>query len=109
MKNFIWTTTTVLWRGVAAVSLLMTLFVPVLFDAPGSLENRRVQALALSIAATPVLFLLAAILPWVFRRSLPAGFSCCPFSAFRRSSFSTKCESQRSEIRCLAARSGAVG
>lgn len=74
MKKFIWVATTVLWLCAAAMSLVMAMFLPTLFDAPGALENHKVQGLALGIAATPVLFLLAAIMPWVFRRKKFAGW-----------------------------------
>lgn len=83
MKTFIWVTTTVLWLIAAAVSLFISMFVPMLFDAPGSEENRAIQALALAITATPVLFLLAAILPWVFNRKRFAGWLfLLPFLGF---------------------------
>jgi len=74
MKNFLWIAATLLWLGVAVVSLLGVLFLPMLFDAPGSEDNRRLQAIAACIVATPVLCLMAATLPWIFKHKRHVGW-----------------------------------
>ena len=74
MKNFLWITTTLLWLGVAMVSGFAVLFLPMLFDAPGSQDNRGLQAMAVCIAAMPVLFLMAATMPWIYKHKRYAGW-----------------------------------
>lgn len=68
MKRVLWMTATGIWIVVGIVSSVAALFAPMLFDAPGTDKNPRVQALALAIVATPVLCLLGAWLPWAFMR-----------------------------------------
>jgi hypothetical protein len=74
MKSFLWIATTVLWLGVALVSLVGVLFLPMLFDAPGSEDSRKLQATALCILATPILCLMAATMPWILKRKRHAGW-----------------------------------
>lgn len=66
--NLRWLILTALWvlTGVAAgVPAMMT---PMMFDAPGSERNPVAIGLAISVAAFPLVCLLSAVLPWLFRK-----------------------------------------
>lgn len=56
--------TTLGWGLVGMLSFAMALFVPMLFDAPGSTENRTTVTLALATLALPVTCGLALLLSW---------------------------------------------
>jgi Na+/proline symporter len=73
MKSFFWIAMTLAWFALALVSAFAALFVPMMFDAPGSESNVRLQAFAVSVLLLPVFCLLGAILPWVFRRRRYSG------------------------------------
>ena len=53
---------------VGVASLLPVMMLPMMFDAPGSESNRLLIALAAAIAIFPLLCLIGAVLPWLFRR-----------------------------------------
>ncbi len=79
MKKFFWILMTCGWAGVALVSAFAALFVPMMFDAPGSETNVRLYGLAVSVLLLPVFSLMGAILPWVFRaRRFSAAFFLLP-------------------------------
>lgn len=61
---FLWIAT-VIWVAAAIIGLLPALMSPMMFDAPGSLENRATVALALSVATFPVVCILAVLLGWL--------------------------------------------
>lgn len=68
MKGFLWIVATLGWFGGAAVSGFAALFVPMMFDAPGSEANVKLQALAACALLLPVFCVAGAVLPWIFRR-----------------------------------------
>ena len=53
---------------VGLASLLPVMMLPMMFDAPGSESNRLLIALAVAVAAFPLLCLIGAVLPWLFWR-----------------------------------------
>lgn len=63
-----WIVVSVCLIGLAAVSLLPVMMVPMMFDAPGSETSPLTIAFALSVAAFPIFCLMGAALPWLFRR-----------------------------------------
>ena len=67
MKNFFWIVMTLAWLAVGLASAFAAMFVPMMFDAPGSETDFRLHALAVSVTLLPLFFLLGAILPWIFR------------------------------------------
>jgi Sec-independent protein secretion pathway component TatC len=56
---------TVIWIVGAVVGLLPALMTPMMFDAPGSLENSATVTLAISIATFPVVCIVAVLLSWL--------------------------------------------
>lgn len=56
---------TVIWIAGAVIGLLPALMTPMMFDAPGSLENPVTVTLALSIATFPVVCAVAVLLSWL--------------------------------------------
>jgi hypothetical protein len=78
MKKFIWVATTMLWLCAAAMLLVMMMFLPTLFDAPGALENHKVQGLRLPSPRRRSCFCSPPSCPGSSgARSLPAGSFCC--------------------------------
>jgi hypothetical protein len=70
----IWIVASVCLIGLAVVSLMPVMMVPMLFDAPGSETSRLTIAMALLVAAFPVCCLIGAALPWLFRHRKRAGW-----------------------------------
>ncbi|MGB3200656.1 MAG: hypothetical protein WBA99_07130 [Nodosilinea sp.] len=56
---------TVIWTAAAVIGLMPALMSPMMFDAPGSLENPATVALALSVATFPVVCILAVLAGWL--------------------------------------------
>ncbi len=67
MKKFFWVMLTCGWLGIGLVSAFSVMFVPMMFDAPGSETNLRLWGFAVSVALLPIFCLMGAILPWVLR------------------------------------------
>ena len=67
MKNFFWIMMTCGWLVVGLVSAFAVMFVPMMFDAPGSDTSLRLYGLAVSVFLLPIFCLMGAILPWIFR------------------------------------------
>ncbi len=65
----LWTVLSVLWVVLAAPSAFLALFAPMMFDAPGSTQSPLTVALFAGVLALPVLWLLGAALPWIFRHA----------------------------------------
>ena len=64
----IWIVASVCLIGLALVSLMPVMMVPMLFDAPGSESSPLTIGMALLVAAFPLFCLLGAGLPWLLRR-----------------------------------------
>ena len=56
---------TVIWTLLGAASLLVVMFVPLLFDAPGSTDNVFTVALAASVVLFPVACLASIAGSWI--------------------------------------------
>ena len=56
---------TVLWALAGAASLLVVLFVPMLFDAPGSTSDPFAVTLAVSIVLFPLACLVSIVGSWI--------------------------------------------
>lgn len=75
MRNkTLWIVASVCLIGLAVMSLMPVMMVPMMFDAPGSETSPLTIAMALLVAAFPVLCLIGAGLPWLFRRWKRAGW-----------------------------------
>jgi hypothetical protein len=72
-KKLLWAGLTLFWGLAALGSGLPAMMSPMLFDAPGSENNTTLWALAGAILSLPPLCLIAAGLPWLFRRRRFAG------------------------------------
>ncbi len=73
-RKLIWIVASVCLIGLAVVSLMPVMMVPMLFDAPGSETSPLTIAMALLVAAFPLFCLIGAGLPWLFRRRKRAGW-----------------------------------
>ena len=74
MKTFLWVSASLLWLGVGLLSLVPVMFLPMLFDSPGSQDSQPLQAFSIAVLATPVLCLMAVVLPWVLQHKKHAGW-----------------------------------
>lgn len=57
---------TVLWLAASLVVGVMVMFLPMIFDAPGSMEQPGTVTFAASVALFPPICWLAIVLAWVF-------------------------------------------
>lgn len=62
--TFLFVATVILVVG-AVVGFLPAVMTPMMFDAPGSLENPATVILALSVATFPITCILAVLLSWL--------------------------------------------
>jgi hypothetical protein len=74
LRNIIWIVASIGLLAIGAASLLPIIMLPMMFDAPGSDQNRVLYVLVATIAVFPVFCLIGAILPWLFRRKSFAGW-----------------------------------
>lgn len=67
-RKLLWIVASVCLIGLALVSLMPVMMVPMMFDAPGSETSSLTIGMALLVAAFPLFCLIGAGLPWLFRR-----------------------------------------
>src|ERR1019366_3242248 len=66
--NLRWLILTALWILAGLAAVVPAMMTPMMFDAPGSERNPVAIGLAISVAIFPLVCLLSAVLPWIFRK-----------------------------------------